>query len=67
MCIEIEAKLKVDSLAEVEQKLAELGAEFLAEQLQTDYFFDDVNATLTTADRCLDCADNRLPAVKGFF
>ena len=53
MPTEIEAKLKVDSLGEIERKLAELGAEFLAEQLQTDYHFDDTNATLTKADRCL--------------
>ena len=32
MCVEIEAKLKVGSLIEVEQKLAKLGAEFMAEQ-----------------------------------
>jgi len=50
---EIEAKLKVDSLQEIERKLAELGAEFLAEQLQTDYHFDDANTTLTKTDRCL--------------
>ncbi|MHC4460993.1 MAG: class IV adenylate cyclase [Planctomycetota bacterium] len=53
MCIEIEAKLKVDSHKEIERKLAELGAEFLAEQLQTDYYFDDVNATFARGDRCL--------------
>ena len=53
MCYEIEAKLKVKSLPEVEQKLSELGAEFLAEQLQTDYLFDDANAALITTDRCL--------------
>ena len=53
MCTEIEAKLKVDSLLEVEQKLNDLGAEFLAEQLQTDYFFDDASTSLTTTDRCL--------------
>ena len=53
MYVEIEVKLKVNSLAEVEQKLAELGAEFLAEQLQTDYLFDDANAALIAADRCL--------------
>jgi adenylate cyclase class 2 len=53
MCVEIEAKLKVDSLPEVEGKLGELGAEFLAEQVQTDYHFDDSGATLTTSDRCL--------------
>jgi adenylate cyclase class 2 len=53
MCIEIEAKLKVDSLQEIERKLVELGADFLAEQLQSDFFFDDVNSTLTKSDRCL--------------
>jgi len=53
MCYEIEAKLKVDSLAEVGRKLAEFGAEFLAEQLQSDFLFDDANAALTTTDRCL--------------
>jgi adenylate cyclase class 2 len=53
MYVEIEVKLKVKSLPEVEKKLAELGAEFLAEQLQTDYLFDDANAALITTDRCL--------------
>ncbi len=53
MCIEIEAKLKVESHKEVIEKLAELGAEFLAEQLQTDSYFDDANRTLTETDRCL--------------
>jgi adenylate cyclase class 2 len=50
---EIEAKLKVDSLREVEHKLAELGARFLAEQSQTDCHFDDANATFARTDRCL--------------
>jgi adenylate cyclase class 2 len=53
MYVEIEVKLKVKSLPEVEQKLAELGAEFLAEQLQTDYLFDDANTMLIKTDRCL--------------
>jgi adenylate cyclase class 2 len=53
MYVEIEVKLKVNSLPEVEQKLSELGAEFLAEQLQTDYLFDDANAALIRTDRCL--------------
>ena len=53
MCFEIEAKLKVDSLPEIECKLGELSAEFLAEQLQTDYLFDDANSALITTDRCL--------------
>jgi adenylate cyclase class 2 len=52
MNIEIEAKLKVDSLQEVKSKLAQFGADFLEEQLQTDYYFDDANGTLTKADRC---------------
>ena len=53
MSVEIEAKLKVDSAEPVKNKLAELGAEFLAEQLQTDYYFDDPEASLTKTDRCL--------------
>jgi len=53
MCTEIEAKLKVDSLEEIEHKLTGLGAEFQAEPLQIDYFFDDVNSTLNKSDRCL--------------
>jgi predicted adenylyl cyclase CyaB len=53
MSFEIEAKIKVDSLAEIEQKLGELRASFVGEQLQTDYFFDDVNGILIKQDRCL--------------
>ncbi len=53
MYTEIEAKLKVDSLQEIENKLKKLDAEFVAEQLQTDTLFDDSNATLTNTDRCL--------------
>jgi adenylate cyclase class 2 len=53
MCIEIEAKLKVDSLPPIEQRLAELGAEFLAEQLHRDYYFDDENWSLKNSDQGL--------------
>ena len=53
MCMEIEAKLKVESHEEIVKKLAELGAEFVQEQLQTDYYLDDANMTLTKTDRCL--------------
>jgi predicted adenylyl cyclase CyaB len=53
MCTEIEAKLKVDSLAEIERKLTELGAESLAEHSQADYFFDNVDTALAKNDRCL--------------
>jgi len=53
MGTEIEAKLKVDSLQEIESKLVRLGAEFLEEQLQKDSYFDDANNTLKKSDRCL--------------
>ncbi len=53
MHTEIEAKLKVDSLKEVERKLSEVGAEFVAEQLQTDTYFDDTGAVLKSSDRAL--------------
>lgn len=53
MYTEIEAKLKVESLEEIKRKLIELGAEFLQEQLQTDYHFDDADMTLQKTDRCL--------------
>jgi len=67
MYVEIEVKLKVNSLAEVEQKLAELGAEFLAEQIQTDYLFDDVNAALITTDRCLRLRRQLVAGSERFF
>ena len=53
MCTEIEAKLKVDSLQEIKSRLAELGAEFLEEQLQTDNYFDDADTTFKKSDKCL--------------
>ncbi|MHC4623348.1 MAG: class IV adenylate cyclase [Planctomycetota bacterium] len=53
MCTEIEAKLKVESHERVAKKLAELGAEFVGEQVETDYYFDDVKKTLTAGDKCL--------------
>jgi adenylate cyclase class 2 len=53
MHTEIEAKLKVDSLQEVDRKLAEVGADFIEEQLQTDTYFDDADAALKSSDRAL--------------
>ena len=67
MCYEIEAKLKVESLPEVEQKLVEVGADFQAEQLQTDFLFDDANATLTKADRCLRLRRQSVAGSERFF
>ena len=53
MYTEIEAKLKIESPEQLESKLVELGAEFVAEQSQTDYHFDDANATLKKGDKAL--------------
>ncbi len=53
MCTEIEAKLKVDSLTEIAERLAKLGAEFLEEQLQKDCYFDNADSELMKTDRCL--------------
>jgi len=53
MHVEIEAKLKVDSLHEVEGRLAESGASFVREVVQTDWYFDTAGRELTRADKCL--------------
>jgi adenylate cyclase class 2 len=53
MCVEIEAKLKVDSHEEIAARLAELGAKFCRGQQQTDCYFDDADGTLTRTDQCL--------------
>jgi adenylate cyclase class 2 len=53
MDIEIEAKLKVDSLEKIKRRLADAGAEFLQEQLHTDSYFDNADETLTKTDSCL--------------
>jgi predicted adenylyl cyclase CyaB len=53
MSIEIEAKLKVDSLQEIEKRLERLNAEFVEEQYQSDTHFDDADDTLMNSDSCL--------------
>lgn len=53
MHIEIEAKLKVDSLGKIEEKLTKVGAEFLSKQLHTDCYFDDAQGSLLKSDKCL--------------
>ncbi len=53
MCTEIEAKLKVDSLQQIADRLKQLDAEFCQEQLQTDYYLDDADRTLAKNDKCL--------------
>jgi len=67
MCVEIEAKLKVDSLPDVERKLKEFGAEFIAEQSQSDIQFDDTNSSLITTDRCLRLRRQSSGDTKRFF
>lgn len=67
MYVEIEVKLKINSPANTEQKLTELGAEFVAEQLQKDYFFDDTNAALTASDRCLRLRRQSVAGGERFF
>ena len=53
MDVEIEAKLKVDSLDEVEAQLRSLGATFVAIQNQTDQHFDDSRRSMADNDKCL--------------
>ncbi len=67
MFTEIEAKLKVDSLQKVEEKLRELGGLFVAEQLQSDIHFDDSNSTLTDSDQCLRLRRQVVGESTGYF
>jgi adenylate cyclase class IV len=53
MALEIEAKLKVDSLEPVRQKLLELGAKPGKDVLQQDYYFDNSAGTLENSDSAL--------------
>ncbi|MFH1371690.1 MAG: class IV adenylate cyclase [Planctomycetota bacterium] len=53
MHIEIEAKLKVDSLAKVARQLKKLGTEFLRDRLHTDTYFDDAKSSLRKSDSAL--------------
>lgn len=45
--------MKVESHLRLARRLAELEAKFLGEQMQTDYYFDDVEGALTAEDKCL--------------
>ncbi len=53
MNIEIEAKLKVDSLDEVANRLSSAGAQFVAQLKQTDDYFDFPEQILRKSDRGL--------------
>jgi len=66
MGIEIEAKLKVDSLRDVERRLIALGAQFLAEKLQKDMYFNDPRGILAKSDRCLRLRTESVGQTKHF-
>ena len=51
--VEIEAKLKVESLEPVAQKLKQIGAIFGGSVFQTDHYFDDTSGSLTKSDRAI--------------
>jgi predicted adenylyl cyclase CyaB len=53
MYIEIEAKLKVDSLPKIARRLKAVGAEFVRQKLQTDIYLDDSKSTLRKTDSAL--------------
>jgi len=53
MATEIEAKLKVDSLPDIKEKLKQLEADFIEKQTHTDFYFDDERNRLKKADCCL--------------
>jgi adenylate cyclase class 2 len=53
MAVEIEAKMQVDSLDTVRQRLVELGAEPAGEAIETNTFFDTDDRSLLAADKGL--------------
>lgn len=62
MSIEIEAKLKVDSLEEVEKALLRIGAQPMGKVFQTDYYFDDARRSLARSDKALRLRDEKSSA-----
>jgi adenylate cyclase class 2 len=64
MHIEIEAKLKVDSLAKVTRRLKALGAEFLRGQVHTDSYLDDAKSSLKKSDSALRIRRQRIFATR---
>ena len=53
MHIEIEAKLKVDSLAKAARRLKAVGAELLRSSVHTDTYFDDGKKSFIKSDKAL--------------
>lgn len=53
MYLEIEAKLKVDSLDPVVRRLADCGRSMRSETVQTDTYFDTADRALQHTDQCI--------------
>ncbi len=53
MPVEIEAKMKVDDLAPVRERLRECGASFVGTYFETNTFFDTADRSLLAADKGL--------------
>jgi predicted adenylyl cyclase CyaB len=64
MALEIELKLKVESLEPIARKLAQLGAEFDGDFIQTDAYYDDSEDSLVNSDRCLRIRKHRNSATE---
>lgn len=60
MHIEIEAKLKVDSLAKVVRRLKTLGAKLECDSVHTDSYFDDAKKSLKKTDSALRIRRRRI-------
>jgi predicted adenylyl cyclase CyaB len=59
MALEIELKLKVDSLQPTAEKLKQLGAIFEGDFTQIDSYYDDSQDSLINSDRCLRIRKHR--------
>jgi adenylate cyclase class 2 len=57
--LEIELKLKVESLAPIAERLRQLGAQFEGDFIQTDAYYDDSEDSLVNSDRCLRIRKHR--------
>lgn len=53
MYIEIETKLKVEFFDDIIERLTQLGAEFVTDQSQQDFYYDDTDANMAKSDRAL--------------
>jgi len=66
MYTEIEAKLKVHSLEEVDRKLRDSGASVVRETVQTDCYFDMAGRDLTGSDKALRLRRDKTGAQEHF-